>query len=331
MKSIQRNVLLFMGIGIVGLATALYPIAGSVAEILWLRAAFGIGFGMASTVLPTLVSEIIPTRRMGEGIGYYGLSNNVATSTGPIIGLAVLDGYGILPFSLLSVFSAVIMILLLFMTHSIPARQVRHVQQVLRISSASDYKSGKGKSKYKLLLPASLVVLQSVTLGGLVSFLALYGKEVGVPNVGLFFLLQAIAMMLIRPISGRISDQKGHAIVIIPGILVVMSSLIVLSYSNGPFLLMTSGLLYGLGGGALQPAIHAWMLRETVPERYGAVNSLFYNSIDFGVAIGAMLLGVIASIEGYSMMYRYSAYLLVLSLSLYTGWKYAVARGRSEG
>lgn len=313
LKIVHRNVLLFIGITIAAASTGAFAIAGSVTAVLLLRIGFGIGFGIASTVMPTLVSQIIPLRRMGEGIGYFGLSSSLAMSFGPLIGLSVLDGYGFTPLAVMGALSAALIIPLLLISRSIPPQPPKKT----RLNQSGAPSGSKIPFNKKLIIPAVLNVLLSVTYGGILGFLALFGKEIHMANVGLFFLFNACTILIIRPISGRLFDSKGPVVVVIPGALIIASSLIILSFTTQLPMLILSALLYGLGFGAIQPTLQAWMLRDCVPEQYGTANSLFYNALDFGVAIGSMALGVIASSTGYAVMYRYSAVCMLLFLIVF--------------
>lgn len=136
-------------------------------------------------------------------------------------------------------------------------------------------------------------------------------------QVGLFFLFNAFSIIIIRPISGKVFDSKGHAAVLIPAAISVVASLAILSYTTSMSMLILSALLYGLGFGAIQPTIQAWMLRSCQHEQHGMANSLFYNSTDLGVATGGLILGAISSVSNYAMMYRYSAGFMVLFLIVY--------------
>ncbi|WP_338131286.1 MFS transporter [Cohnella rhizosphaerae] len=160
-------------------------------------------------------------------------------------------------------------------------------------------------------------MLLSVTYSGLLSFIALFGESVHIAQVGLFFLFNAITVILVRPIAGRIFDRRGHAAVLIPAAACVLASMLVLSGATGMPQLVAAALLYGLGFGAIQPTLQAWMLRSTPRERHGFANSMFYNSTDLGVALGAVLLGAIAAHTGYSRMYVYSALIMAGFLGLY--------------
>lgn len=309
MKKIHRNVLLFCGLAIGAGATAAYSFADSVQVLLLLRVLFGIGFGVGSTIMPTLVSQIIPQGRIGEGIGYFGLSTSLAMSLGPMIGLSVLSGYSFGALTALGTASIALIVPLLLVFRAIPAKKVQ--QREAAVSAK------KAPFNYKILIPALLNTLISVTYGGLLSFLALYGQEAHLANVGLFFLFNVFTVLVVRPISGRLFDSKGHAAVLVPAALLVFASLMVLSFADNLPLLIVSALIYGLGFGAIQPTLQAWMLRDSAPEHHGTANSLYYNALDFGVAVGAMVLGVIASHSTYAVMYRYSSCFMILFLIAY--------------
>lgn len=313
MRRISRDRLLLAGLLLAGFTTAVYSLSSSVGSLLALRIGYGIGFGMASTILPTLVSQIIPARRMGEGIGYFGLSTSLAMSIGPMIGMNIMDKLGFGTLTIAGTAALAISLPILF------------VSKIVSLSSGAGVPSHTEAVSLKsdgfnhmLWFPAALNVLLSITYSGLLSFILLFGDFAGLEQVGLFFLFNAVTVVLIRPISGRMFDRKGPVLVLIPAGLSVAISMLVLSYSHSLLMLIIAALLYGLGFGAIQPTIQAWMLRSSSKEQYGAANSMFYNSTDFGVAIGALLLGAVASATDYAVMYRCSALIMVLFVLLFT-------------
>ena len=79
--------------------------------------------------------------------------------------------------------------------------------------------------------------------------------------------------------------------------------------------MLLSALCYGLGFGAMRPSIQTWMIQEVHPLRMA--NGMFFNSLDFGVAIGSIALGSIAKSTSYAIMYRYSAIALVILILIY--------------
>ncbi|WMT38884.1 MFS transporter [Paenibacillus sp. D2_2] len=313
-KSVPRDKLLYAGLIIATITTGIYSLAGTIGGLLSMRVGFGLGFGISSTILPTLASQIIPRSRMGEGIGYFGLSSSLAMSFGPIIGLNVMRAYGFSNLTIVATLTVVLILPILLFSRSI-SRPTAHVG-----SKATKQQSGKQvkpKFNHKMWFPALLNAILCITYSGLLGFIALFGEFIHLEQVGLFFLFNVITIVIVRPISGRLFDRKGHAAVLIPAAIFVVASMTVLSYTRSLPLLIVSALLYGLGFGAIQPTLQAWMIRTSTPEQYGTANSMFYNSTDFGVAIGSILLGLIASHSNYAVMYRYSAGFMILFLLMY--------------
>nr|WP_256252787.1 MFS transporter [Paenibacillus sp. UNC496MF] len=326
MRRVPRMTLLLAGLVIAAAATGLYTAAGSYGTLLALRIGYGIGFGMASTILPTLVSRIIPRGRMGEGIGYFGLSTSLAMSIGPSIGLNVMKQAGFAELTMLGLIASVLIFPVLWL-----ARSKRQDEAAARPDKPAEERkphAPRGVNR-KLIFPVLLNVMLSVTYSGLLSFLALYGDYVHIGQVGLFFLFNAITIILVRPFSGKLFDRRGHAAVLLPAGLFVAASMALLSNAHAMPMLILSALLYGVGFGAIQPTIQAWMLRSSSPEQYGTANSMFYNSTDFGVALGAIVLGAISSASNYAVMYRYSAGCMALFVVLVLLQRFASA-GRAK-
>lgn len=314
MRKVSRNVLLYIGLAIAAAITGIYVLADSIGSLLLMRVGYGIGFGIASTIIPTVVSQIIPSKRMGEGIGYFGLSTSLAMSIGPMIGLNVMKHSGFGTLNMIGMITLILAFPVLLLSRSLPADSKRRSLQKSKASA----KPIKVPFNMKLIFPAFLNFLVAITYSGLLSFIALFGESVQLGQVGLFFLFSAISIIIIRPISGKIFDKSGPAAVLIPAAFCVIASLIVLSYTTSMPMLIISALLYGLGFGAIQPTLQAWMLRSSTPAQYGMANSMFYNSTDLGVAGGALVLGMISAASNYGIMYRYSAGFMVLFLVVYS-------------
>ncbi|MBW4083397.1 MFS transporter [Paenibacillus sp. S150] len=306
-----RNLLVFLGLAVSLAAVVGYYWAGSIPALLLLRMLFGIGFGMASTAFPTMASDIIPVRRMGEGMGYFGLSTSLAMSAGPLIGLSLLQGPGFGP--LLVCTAGVLALILPFacrLTAGLPAHH--------KEPAAAPVSELKGGAFRRLFIPCLLNFLLAVSYGGLLGFLALYGAEVHLERIAYFFLFNAAAIVVVRPLSGKIYDRFGPPALLIPGSLFIVAGLLLLSFAASTAALFPAALCYGIGFGSMQPALQTWMIQSVEPRQRGMANGMFFNSLDLGVAAGSMILGSIALYTSYAVMYRYSALAPVLLLLIYT-------------
>ncbi|WP_246302531.1 MFS transporter [Paenibacillus plantarum] len=162
MQYVSRMKLLLAGLIVAAATKALYSVASSFATLLSLRIGYGIGFGMASTILPTLVSRIIPLRRMGEGIGYFGLSTSLAMSIGPSIGLNVMKQAGFLQLTMIGLITSLVIFPVLWLSRSkreqAPVEQTEPIRQVVLPIART-----KPEFNRRLLFPVLLNVFLSIT------------------------------------------------------------------------------------------------------------------------------------------------------------------------
>lgn len=310
----KLRLLLYVGLLISLAATLGYYWASGIAFLLLMRVLFGIGFGMTSTSFPTMASDVIPIKRLGEGMGYFGLSTTLAMSIGPMIGLTLLQDGGFTP---LVVITVIINVLIFPLAYVLTLKSAKRNTERPSAVKPRVEEQPKGSFNKKLILPSILNFLMSITYGGLLSFMALFGTEAHLRNPQYFFLFNAIAIILVRPFSGRIYDRYGHKALVIPAAVLMVTGLLLLTFASSTGIMLLSALCYGLGFGAMQPSIQTWMIQEVHPLQRGMANGMFFNSLDFGVAIGSIALGSIAKSTSYTIMYRYSAIALVLLILIY--------------
>ena len=308
LDTMGRQPVLLSGLAIFLLAVSGYYWMASVALVLALRFVHGIGWGIVTTTYGTIVSDIIPAERRGEGMGYFGMFANLAMAVGPLIGLWVSQkwGYGWL-FGLSGGLTVLAMVL---------SRMVEIKGPVGPIKPDAAGGMG-GLFEQKAMFPSLLALLIGIIYGGIVSFITLFGLEVGIANVGLFFLFNASSLMLIRPLSGKLFDRKGPVWVLLPGGALIGAGLVTLSYSTTEVGLIAAAILFGMGTGAVQPSLQAWTIQRVDPSRRGAATGTFFSAFDLGIGGGAMILGAIAKETGFALMYRYSLAVVFIYLLIY--------------
>lgn len=310
----DRGKLLLVGLGIFLLSVIGYYWMAAVFLILLLRIVHGVGWGITTTALGTIVADVIPASRRGEGMGYYGLSNSLAMALAPMIGIWVMKEYG---FGILFAASAVLCGLSMLMTRGVtyPTQAPAHAA-----TSAKEKQSTFWSGLYErtALFPSLLLMLMAVVYGGIVSFITLFGQEVGIANVGWFFFANAVMLMMVRPFSGRLFDRKGHAAVLLPGAVFTFIGLVMLSYATSELSLMLAAVLFGIGFGMTTPSLQAWTIQRSAPHRRGTATGTFFSANDLGIGAGAMIFGLVAQFTSFAMLYRLSSGVILVYLVLYT-------------
>ena len=192
-----------------------YMIAGFLTIFIILRIVHGISFGMVTVGGNTIVIDIMPSSRRGEGLGYYGLANNLAMSIGPMFGLFLHSGGA----SYLTIFSyALGSCILGFLAASLV--KTPYKPSVKREPISLDrFILVKG-------LPAGFsLLLLSIPYGMTTNYVAMYAQQIGIAvETGFFFTFMAIGMAISRIFSGRLVDKGKITQVIILSMLLLFQS-----------------------------------------------------------------------------------------------------------
>jgi MFS family permease len=153
-------------------------------------------------------------------------------------------------------------------------------------------------------VPVSIMLLiLNITYGGIISFIALYGKEIGIPNPGIFFLVYAAGIALTRFFAGKIFDNYGPRLLMISGTLVLALGFPILALVKNNFGFLLSAWLMGMGGGVLMPALQSMVNNMVSHRNRGAANSTLFTALDLGIGIGMVLIGFISEHFGLTVSF----------------------------
>jgi MFS family permease len=308
------RVFLMAGLLVSALAAGGYYLTTAILLIFLLRIFHGFGFGATTTLYGALISNIIPKSRMGEGMGYFGLGIVIATAIGPFLGAIIVLKPDYQWVFLLSSGLILIAIVLTKLSRAGRENEDKAKGDISRFSMADFFEA-------KALFPSILSFFVGASLSGVFTFIVLFGKEAGIEKgIGLFFLLTSVAEFMIRIIAGRLYDRHGHFIVLVPGASACLIGLVLLALSENLPMFMAASVFYGSGLGMIFPVLQAWSVRSVDPGRRVAATATFFNFMDGGVAIGSVILGLIAQATDFASMYMYSTLAFVLFLVIYLGY-----------
>ena len=297
-----RKVIYLVGLLIFLLSSLAYNWVPTVAMLLAIRFIHGFGWGAASTAGGTIATDVIPKQRLGEGMGYYGLATTLSMAVAPAAGLYIIDNAS---FTTLFVISAA------FGLATFILGSLIHYEKI-----AGDGQRGTLYER-SALRPSLVMFFVTTTYGAVVSFIALYGAQRGIVNIGIFFTIYAVVLTLIRPVAGILVDRRGFNVVVIPGIICIGVSMLVLSQAQTLPMFLLAGVIYGVGFGLVPPGMQAMAVKNVPPNRRGAANATFFSSFDLGIGIGATMWGVVSKLTDYSLMYLLAAIPALVSLVVY--------------
>ncbi len=305
--SLPRKPLLLFGMAMFGAVFAGYYFAATVAFLIGLRFVHGLFWGVSTVSSNTVAIDVIPSSRRAEGIGYFGVTANVAMAVAPFIGVKIYDGNGFQDL----VTAALLMGLLAAAAASfirLPARP--------RITAKSPV------SLDRFILVKALPILfnqlfLSFGWGTLVAFAVLYGKEVGITNAGLFFLFLAGGVVLSRVAAGKLVDRGYLHRMMAVAIVLIGTGFTGFALLHNIRLFCLSALLMGLGYGALFPALQTIYINMAPSTQRGTANSTYLTGFDLGIGMGMLLGAAFAELHSFSDMYLLTALMSFVALFIY--------------
>ncbi|MDR3400971.1 MAG: MFS transporter [Chthoniobacter sp.] len=309
-----RNCLI-AGILIAGGSVLLYLPAPTVGALLAVRILNGAGFGIGTTFYISAVMEFIPAKRRGEGLGYFGLATTLAMASAPATALWVAARWGFPPMFLLAAGAEVVALVTLLFCR-LPPRPVR---APLKASASVRAPAATARAlAARLVEPgtrraALMIVLFGTAYGGVLNFVAVYAREIGLDLAGLFFVVATTCIFLARLATRKVYDRFGVAWAVVPGGIVLAAGLVLLANSTGATGFLGAAVLYGWGVGMLFPALQTETMVAVAPVRRAAASATFSSALDLGLGGGSVLLGMLA--EGWGLSSAYlaaSAALLVM-------------------
>ncbi|MBP2076501.1 MFS transporter [Oceanobacillus polygoni] len=310
-STIGNKKVLFLGLIFFILTSLLYFIHAGIEVLLITRLLHGIALGVASTATGTIIAEVIPDDRKGEGIGYFSMSITLATAIGPFFGLYMSSNtsYQVI-FGFCLALAIISFIISLFVKVPIIEKPVKAAER--KNLKLSDFVEPRA-------LPIALIVI-IVSLGysSMLSFINFYAIEINLVNVAsFFFVVYAVAILVSRPFTGRLMDLKGENAVMYPAFILFGAGLLLLSFATNSITLLAAGVLIGLGFGNMQSITQAIAVKVTPPHRIGLATSTYYIALDAGLGFGPYVLGYLIPLTGYSSLYIIMGLMILVTTAVY--------------
>lgn len=286
------------------------------------RTIHGGPFGALTVANSTVAIDVVPSSRRNEGIGYYGLSNNLAMAIAPTIGIFIYQHTHSFEF--------------LFWIAFIVATTGLLVDATVKVPTAKSLKPKALSLDRFFLLRGWLLGINMVAFGfcfGVLSnYLAIYSKEsMGITGgTGTYFLLCSVGLILSRLQGGkalregRLTFNAGSGMMIsLVGytLFILMPTISKFSLFDSQVLVLIgyygSALLIGLGNGHLWPAFQNMMINMANHNERGTANSTILVSWDVGVGLGILLGGIVAEHLGYASAFWTVAFINGLGVLLF--------------
>lgn len=268
------------------------------------RLLHGLGIGMLMAAFFTLAADLSPSTRRTEGIALFGVSGHLSGAIGVLMGEQIISMAGYRALFL----SGAILALLSTLTGILIREPETHPHGV---QSEGFFHISL---KPELRLPLLGTVAFAFSMTSYMVFLKPYALKVGIGSITPFFIAYTLTAVTVRLIGSRWPDRFGLKRVLYPSMISMAVGIVVLLVWPAPLGLIVSGILCGIGHGFIFPILSVMVIEKERKENRGSVMTLFTLLYDFGLFIGAPLLGFIARGERYGSMFLVAALILIASL-----------------
>ncbi len=290
--SFPRKVVLLICYSVFAVLFGGYMLAGSLFLFFIVRTLHGAPMGATTVANSTVAIDVLPASRRAEGIGYYGISNNLSTAIAPAIGLAIYHWTGDFRYIFLLALVVAAMGLVINSTLKLPRRELVRDKRPVSLD------------RFLLLkgIPAGLTMLCFAFSYGVIStYLAIYGKEIlGITvGSGMFFVLLSVGLVTSRLIGARSLRQGKIVENAVHGILTSLVGFFLFAAVHNPIGYYGAAFIIGLGNGHMFPAFQTMFINLAPHSQRGTANSTMFISWDLGIGMGIILGGMIVEYFSY--------------------------------
>ncbi|MFO7813929.1 MAG: MFS transporter [Pelovirga sp.] len=278
------------------------PLENYYAALLLLRIVHGVGLAICFTSVFTFIIDLIPVQRLNEGIGIFGTSGLIGLALGPLITEPLLLNYG---FSVFFLATSGLAAAAFFLHLPVPDHHRLLVSNAP--ASASFFALLRTR---KMLISGGIALLFGVGLAATGNFIAPFAQSKNLSFISVYFFAYATAAVVTRILLGRLADRVGEVQIIPWGLGIAAAGLVMVPLVDNGLMLLIVGLMFGIGHGLLFPALNAMAIRDEPYSARGKVTGIFTGGIDSGAFIGAIMLGVIGDVAGYTSLFLCAAVVL---------------------
>ncbi len=291
--SFSRKKVLMLCFGTFSIFFAGYLAASTLLLFMVVRTLHGGPFGALTVANSTVAIDVLPSSRRTEGIGYYGLSNNLAMAIAPTIGIFL--------YKLTNSFEALFWLALIVACLGWLVDSTVNLRVPVPVIRRNKLSWDRFFLVKGWLLGLNMVAF-GFSFGVLSNYLAIYGKEVlGITGgTGTYFMLCSVGLILSRLQGGKALRQGRLTHNAAEGMVISFVGYTIFIAAPGWLGYYGSALLIGLGNGHMWPAFQNMTISVASNNQRGTANSTILISWDIGMGLGILVGGIVSELLGYA-------------------------------
>ncbi|MFD2611335.1 staphylopine family metallophore export MFS transporter CntE [Paenibacillus gansuensis] len=258
------------------------------------------------------IIDALPDKHRSQGISMYSLCATMPGIIGPFLAVGIWQAgdAGYLAFTMISI--AVLTGIVGFST-DIDGKKEQPAPGQAQQGVTMVESMGQLVRNPHLFKSSVLMLTASLVFGAVTTFIPLYALETGSGHAALFLMLQAGTVVAARFVLRKKipSDGRWHSwfMVTIMGFIAAASLLVSFLAMGGTIWFYAGAVLMGLAQALLYPALTTYLSFVLPSSQRNVLMGLFIAMADLGVSLGSIVMGPIADVSSYSLMYTLCAVL----------------------
>ena len=302
------------GVFMVALFTFLAGLAQSYEQLLFFRAAGGLGSSMFSVAAGSVIMRSVDDANRGRAQSVYQGSFLLGGIAGPAIGglLSVISLRA--PFF---VYSGMLICSGTVAHFFLKGDKIGKVDKSVDTSDHTTVREALTMKPYRIALVLAFIG-SWVFFGLRASILPIFVTEElnsTTAVVGYGLALSAVIQGLILLRAGRYSDEKGRRAASIIGAQVVLLGVLLLTFSVNVWMYLLAMAILGFGG-AFISITPASIVGDVIKGKGGKVIAIFQMAGDAGMMVGPIIIGAVSDFFSYRAAFGMSAAIFVIALVL---------------
>jgi MFS family permease len=278
-----------------------------------LRLLQGIGFASLDTAAIAFAIRIIPEAYRARGIGYFLLATSLASAVASASSVFIANEFGFTILLLTSASLAFCAFLFSWLLRE---------DKMPAAAKPAEYSAHFVEPR--IIAPAIVSFLFFFSWAGIAAFFPLYAVECGVSNPGIFFSANAVMIIIVRSFGAKALDIYPREKIISTFLCVAAAGMIVLSFSHTLAMFILVGAIMGSTLAFLIPVTLSYAL-EYAGSSDGSAVATYQASMDLGMALGPVTMGIIIPFTGYRILFLFVAFVYL------TDWAYFQFFHRTRG
>ena len=310
LEKFSRKTLLYAGLILSLVMSAAYSLMSSVLGIAVLRVLQGVGFGFVTTFCGSMAADALPDSRRGEGIGYFSMGTTAAVAFSPMVGLAIMNGWG---FIALFIATAVVLIFSLITVKTVKLPESTKPKAV----EGEKIKLWNRFYDTRVWFQTILLLLYGIARASQQNYLSLLATERGLSTLAVYYIIEPATVFVFKFLTAKVYDKYGPKSTLIPGAIGCIIAMYIYSTVKTDAWFLVSAVMAGVAIGAIIPTFQVWIMNAVGAKNRDLGSALYYNIYDIGIAIGSAIMGVLAMNFGYFGMYRVAMFIMIAFLLIF--------------